>query len=86
MQKALQNATAHSGSRPLEVSLSGEPNEIRLAVRNWGIGFDPALALKEHELSIISIRERLKLIDGELAIESQPQGGTTIHARVPLKT
>ncbi len=28
--------------------------------------------------------ERLKLVDGQLSIDSQPQRGTTIHARVPL--
>lgn len=84
LQEALQ-ATKHSGSRPLEVSLSGEPNEIRLTVRDWGIGFYPVLALKEH--CIISMKERLELVDGELSFESQPhQRGTTIHARVPLKS
>jgi hypothetical protein len=30
--------------------------------------------------------ERLKLVDGRLAIESEPKCGTTIHAHVPLNT
>jgi len=30
------------------------------------------------------MQERLKLVDGELSIDSQPMCGTTIHARVPV--
>ena len=30
-----------------DVSLRGESNEIRLIVRDWGIGFDPEEAVKE---------------------------------------
>jgi signal transduction histidine kinase len=30
------------------------------------------------------MKERLKLVNGELLIESQPRKGTTIHVRVPL--
>jgi PAS domain S-box-containing protein len=86
LQEALQNATEHSGSRVCEVRLSGESDEIRLVVRDWGVGFDPAAAMKGPGLGLLSMKERMKLADGELVIESQPQQGTTIHARVPLKT
>jgi PAS domain S-box-containing protein len=84
LQEALQNAIKHSGSRHFEVSLRGDSNEIQLTVRDWGIGFDPAAAVKSSGLGLISMRERLKLFDGDLSIESQARGGTTIHARVPL--
>jgi signal transduction histidine kinase len=30
------------------------------------------------------MEERLKILKGTFSIESQPQCGTTIHARVPL--
>jgi PAS domain S-box-containing protein len=86
LQEALQNALKHSGSRPMCVSLIGTSDEIQLTVRDWGAGFDPAEALKGPGLGLTSMKERMKLVDGDLSIESQPQGGTTIHARVPLKT
>jgi len=86
LQEALQNAIKHSRSRNFEVSLSGESNEIQLTVRDWGIGFDPEEAMKGPGLGLISMKERLKLVDGELVIESQPQQGATIYARTPLKT
>ena len=84
LQEAIQNATKHSGSRHFEVSLRGGSSEIELTVRDSGIGFDPEEAMKGNGLGITSIRERLKLVNGNLAIDSQPQHGTTIQARVPL--
>jgi PAS domain S-box-containing protein len=84
LQEVLQ-ATKHRGSRRFEVLLSVEANDIHLTVRDWGIGFDLDVATKGHGLGLISMKERLKLVDGELSIESQPQHGTTIHARVPFK-
>jgi signal transduction histidine kinase len=85
LQEALQNALTHSGGRVFEVSLSGQLNEIQLSVRDWGIGFDPVAAMKGRGIGLIKMKERVKLVDGELSIESQSQRGTTIHARVPLK-
>jgi signal transduction histidine kinase len=35
---------------------------------------------------LISMEERLKLVNGTLSIDSQPKRGTTIHARVPLSS
>jgi PAS domain S-box-containing protein len=85
LQEALQNATKHSSSRKFDVSLRGESNEIRLNVRDWGIGFDPE-AVKKHGVGLARMQEHLKLVDGKLLIESQAKQGATIHARVPLKT
>jgi signal transduction histidine kinase len=83
-QEALQNATKHSGSRRFEVSLTGDLNEVHLTVRDLGTGFDPEGALKGNGLGLISMKERMKLVGGELSIKSQPQLGTTIYARVAL--
>jgi PAS domain S-box-containing protein len=84
LQEALQTAVSHSGSRRFQVSLTGEANELHLAVRDVGIGFDPEDAQKGPGLSLAIMSERLKLVDGTLWIESQREGGTTIRARVPL--
>jgi len=86
LQEAIQNAIKHSGSRHFEVSLSGGLYEVELTVRDFGIGFDPEEAMKGRGLGLTSIRERLKLVNGNLSIDSQPQRGTTIQVRVPLAT
>jgi signal transduction histidine kinase len=85
LQEALQNAIKHSGSRQFQVSLTGGVNEIELTVHDWGIGFEPEEAIKGRGLGLTSMKERLRVVDGELSIDSQFQRGTTIHARVPLR-
>jgi PAS domain S-box-containing protein len=84
LQEALQNAVKHSGVQHFEVSLIGGSSEIHLTIRDSGIGFDPAEAIMGPGLGLTSMKERLKLVDGELSLESQLQHGTTINARVPL--
>jgi signal transduction histidine kinase len=82
LQEALQNATKHSGSQQFEVSLIGALNEIHLTVRDLGMGFDLEEAMRGRGLGLISMKERLKLVGGELSIQSQPQLGTTVQAHV----
>jgi PAS domain S-box len=84
LQEAVQNAAKHSGSRHLQVSLRNGSKEIELTVCDSGIGFEPEKAFQKHGLGLTSMRERLKLVHGELSIESQLRKGTTIHARVPV--
>lgn len=86
LQEALQNAVKHSGARQFHVELRGTSGEIRLTVSDHGVGFDWHGALDRQGLGLISMRERLQLVNGELLIESEHGQGTTIHARAPLGT
>jgi signal transduction histidine kinase len=85
LREALDSAIKYSGSRTFEVSLRGEADEIELTVRDWGIGFDASLVSKRNALGL-AMKQRLQLVGGDFSIESQPQHGTTIHVRVPMKT
>jgi PAS domain S-box-containing protein len=84
LQESLHNAVKHSGVRRFEVELHGTSEAIHLKIRDAGTGFDPAAAMKSLGLGLTSMQERLKLVDGELLIDSQPMRGTTIHAWVPV--
>jgi signal transduction histidine kinase len=84
LQEALQNAIKHSGSQRIEVSLMRVSNEIHLNVRDWGKGFDPSTV--RAGLGLVSMQERLILVNGEFSVQSTPQHGTTIDVRVPLQT
>jgi len=66
------------------VRLWGTSGEIHLSVVDSGAGFDREAAREGKGLGLISMEERLKLLKGALSIDSQPNLGTTIHARVPL--
>ena len=83
LQEALMNAIKHSEARRFEVGLVNVSSDIELTVHDSGIGFDLEKAMSGQGLGLTSMRERLKLVDGQLFIDSKPQGGTTVHARVP---
>jgi signal transduction histidine kinase len=83
LQEAMQNAAKHSGTRHFQVSLKNGSNAIELTVHDSGIGFDPELAFRRNGLGLTSMRERMKLVHGELSIESGLQRGTTVRALVP---
>jgi len=86
LQEALQNAMKYSGVRHIKVELRGTEGEIQLTVSDLGIGFDPQDAIHRRGLGLISMRERMQLVRGEISINSQPGAGTTIHARVPFSS
>ena len=85
LQESLHNAAKHSGVQHFEVRLWGTPDEIHLAISDSGAGFDLESTKAGRGLGLISMQERLKLLHGILAVESQPKRGTTIHASVPLR-
>jgi PAS domain S-box-containing protein len=84
LQEALHNAAKHSGVKRIEVQLHEESDEIHLTIRDLGQGFDVEAARTGQGLGLTSMQERVRLVNGKIAIESKPMGGTTIHARVPF--
>jgi PAS domain S-box-containing protein len=84
LQEALNNAIKHSGVKRVEVRLREDSGEIHLVIGDLGRGFDVEAASKGKGLGLTSMRERVRLVNGTISIESKPMGGTTIHVRVPL--
>jgi PAS domain S-box-containing protein len=85
LQEALHNAVKHSGVRRFEVELRETPDAIVLSVHDAGRGFDAESAITGRGLGLTSMQERMKLVNGDLSVDSQAKHGTTILARVPLK-
>jgi signal transduction histidine kinase len=84
LQEAVHNAIRHSGVRQVQVQLWGAPGHVHLVVRDGGAGFDVEIARSGRGIGLISMAERIKLVDGELSIESNPQRGTKIRVRVRI--
>jgi signal transduction histidine kinase len=84
IQEALHNSVRYSGEKYFEVHLEGKPTEIKLEVSDRGVGFDVANVKKTEGLGLVSMRERIHLLNGTVSIESIPSFGTSIRASVPL--
>jgi PAS domain S-box-containing protein len=85
LQEALHNAAKHSGVHECQVQLWRAHGCIHLAVTDCGAGFDVLTAREGGGIGLITMQERVDLVDGELTIQSEPGSGTTIHAWVPTR-
>ena len=81
-QEALHNAGRHARATRVWVELSQDDAEIRLEVRDNGVGFDPQSEHPGH-FGLNTMRERAAELGGSLEIESRPQAGTNVRAVVP---
>jgi PAS domain S-box-containing protein len=82
-QEALRNVARHSGADSAELSLRMVHGELRLQIRDCGSGFDLA-SVTGPSLGLVSMEERVRLVEGTLAIRSGPDQGTEIEVRIPL--
>jgi len=82
VQEALRNVVKHSGAAEAKVELSGHDDGIDLCISDSGAGFSPESAKGDAGLGLISMRERLRLVQGHLSIESEPSHGTRIRVRI----
>jgi len=80
-QEALTNVARHAQAKEARLALQQTECAVELCVSDNGRGFDPASAGKG--LGLLGMKERAGMLDGELAVSSQPQQGTRIKVRVP---
>jgi PAS domain S-box-containing protein len=85
-QESLQNAVKYSGVREFVVELSVAANEARLRVIDAGVGFNAGEARQNGGLGLVSMQERVHLVDGQFSVKSNLGAGTTILASVPIPT
>jgi two-component system, LuxR family, sensor kinase FixL len=83
-QEALHNAVKHSGGTAAKVELAMEDGELRLAIADDGVGFDPLASRANGSLGLVSMGERARLVHGRLSVESQAGKGTRVEVRVPI--
>jgi PAS domain S-box-containing protein len=84
VQEGLQNVIRHSGSSRTQVELTLEERDLVLVIADQGRGFDPAATTGEESLGLISMRERVRLTQGQIAVQSRLGEGTQIVVRIPF--
>ncbi len=65
------------------MSLSQEGESVCLAIRDWGVGFDPQTVARQR-FGLRGIQERTRMLGGQLTIDSEPGQGTWIRVVLPL--
>jgi signal transduction histidine kinase/ligand-binding sensor domain-containing protein len=82
-QEAIQNVVKHSGARHAQVELVAVGAALDLIITDDGKGFVVESARANAALGLVSMHERVRLVQGEITIVSRPGGGTRIQVRVP---
>lgn len=85
-QEALTNAQKHAQAQHIEVTLTANDHQVRLVVQDDGCGFDSyavAQSSAEGHFGLAGMSERIKLLGGNICIQSEPGAGTCIDVQVP---
>jgi signal transduction histidine kinase len=85
VQEALTNVARHSSAHDVSVHVTAGETVLVLEIEDRGSGFDPAAALNAASSSgLLGMRERAKLLHGQLSVESAPGAGTRLRGELPL--
>jgi signal transduction histidine kinase len=89
VRETLNNIHKHSGASRVAVSvgLRGHKIEVKAEDNGGGFPFSGAFTLEELELmrmGPVSIKRRVRMLGGELMLESRPGQGASLEIRVPL--
>jgi len=88
VQESLVNVRKHSGARNVLVRLALRSGNLQLTVEDDGRGFPFSGRMSESELEASGkgpsvIRERVRLLSGELTVESNPGHGARLEVKIP---
>lgn len=88
VHEALTNVLRHAEATQIWVEVQARDGELRLSIRDDGVGFDVTAAreraLAGASLGLLGMQERVELVGGIWEIHSQPGGGTSIEVRLPV--
>jgi len=82
-QESLRNVAKHASAKSAAVALKMDGDRLHLSIRDNGIGFDTN-AKSQGGIGLLSIKERVRLVDGEFKLKSQNGQGARIDIRVTL--
>jgi signal transduction histidine kinase len=84
--EAIRNAFRHARARHIQVQFRISPAEFALAVIDDGIGIEPSVLSKgpaEGHFGFAGMRERAKIVNGEVTSSSDSGLGTRIELKIP---
>lgn len=84
IQESVQNALKHAKPTEIQVKLEVNLHRVIAIIKDDGIGFDPSVK-KEGSFGIRGMKERVELLEGKLAIQSEKGFGTKVIIDVPIK-
>jgi two-component system, NarL family, sensor histidine kinase UhpB len=81
-QEGMTNVAKHSGASHVELRVARNGADVQVTMRDDGRGADPHATTSG--LGLIGMRERVEMLGGELRIDTAPQEGFSVYARIPV--
>jgi PAS domain S-box-containing protein len=82
-QEALRNIVKHAQAGTARVSLRRDNGHLAMRVIDDGHGFDRR-SVERTRLGLVSLDERVRMLNGTFAVESSRESGTTVSAILPI--
>ncbi len=90
IQEALTNVIRHANAHQVWIEFHENQGEVRLSVRDDGMGFNPAVVQQRQAgtacFGVLGMQERVELLGGRIDIRSHPVSGTTVEVWIPQAT
>jgi signal transduction histidine kinase len=83
-QETLTNIARHAEASAVDVTLQAGDGRLTLEVRDNGIGIDAERLQSARSLGLLGMRERIRLLSGELDIRGQAGAGTVVRVTIPM--
>ncbi|QPK79044.1 sensor histidine kinase [Corynebacterium lizhenjunii] len=87
-QGAVGNVVKHSGASRARVTVTYQPQQVRVDVVDNGAGFDPEAVRARPaglgHIGLSAMRRRAAELGGQLEVESHPGGGTAVMVSIPV--
>lgn len=84
VRELLLNVVKHARACLVGVEVAAASDRLRIVVEDDGVGFDPDAAAASRSFGLLSVRERLGWLGGQLVVDSAPGAGTRASLVVPL--
>jgi signal transduction histidine kinase len=85
IQEALTNVARHAHAKRVAVELRSDDQELRLEVRDDGVGLRPMNGSGRRGIGLVGIRERVRALGGTMTMSSDAGGGARLRVSLPLQ-
>ena len=81
---SLENIRQHAQAKTASIKLAAKGTEMGMVIQDFGRGFDLHAAQRGCGLGLVSMEERVRLVNGKLSVNSKPGEGTRVEVRIPV--
>jgi signal transduction histidine kinase len=84
VQEALTNCAKHAKAKHIWISVNASLSGVQAIVKDDGVGFASQWQEQSSGIGLLGVSERIRELQGNLKIESEPSRGTCVEVELPL--